>query len=126
MNTERIAAYNEFLRSKAQLTKQTGFVIDREDLHASLFEFQKDIILWAAQRGRALIAASFGLGKTRQQIELLRQAHKRTGQPVLVICPLGVRGQFIHEDGPSMGVEFAYVRTDAEAQAATLFEMEPA
>lgn len=106
------------LRSKVQMKNESGFTLERSDLHPSLFEFQKDMVLWAAQRGRALIAASFGLGKTRLQVELLRQAHLRTGQSVLVICPLGVRHQFIHEDGPAMDVRFVYVRNDEEALAA--------
>lgn len=118
MNQEHVKAYERFLRSKAQITKESGFVVEDGELHPSLFQFQKDMIKWAAFRGRALIAASFGLGKTRQQIELLRQAHKRTQKSVMVICPLGVRGQFTHEDGPAMDVQFAYVRNDEEAQAA--------
>lgn len=117
-NPERIAAYEAILRAKTVVARNAGFTIQRDELHPSLFEFQKDMVQWAARRGRALIAASFGLGKTAQQIELLRHAHQRTHQPVLVICPLGVRHQFIVEDGPRLGVQFAYVRTDAEAEAA--------
>lgn len=114
----KYAAYEAVLRGKVQMTKQAGFAVADEEMHPSLFGFQRDAVRWAAHRGKALIAASFGLGKTRLQIELLRQAHTRTGQPVLVICPLGVRGQFILEDGPAMGVQFVYVRTDEEALAA--------
>lgn len=110
--------YLEFLSRKATIAHQGGFKANRSELHPALFEFQKDMVLWAARRGRALIAASFGLGKTRLQIELLRVAHQRTGQPVLVICPLGVKHQFIVEDGPAMGVRFVYVRSDDEAAAA--------
>ena len=119
MSSERIAAYNEFLSAKTQLTQETGFKVAKGDLHPSLFGHQKDMIQWAARRGRALVAAKFGLGKTRIQVELLRQAHRVTNKPVMVICPLGVKHQFIVEDGPAMGVQFVYVRTDQEAEAAT-------
>ena len=119
MNQQRITAYHDFLRSKAQIVKETGFQIPDSAMHESLFAHQRDAIRWAAHRGKALIAASFGMGKTRIQIELLRQAIDHTQQPVLVICPLGVRHQFVVEDGPAMGVEFQYVRTDAESAAAT-------
>ena len=61
-----------------------------------------------------------GLGKTTQQIELLRQVHRATNGVQLVICPLGVRHQFTHEDGPEMGVTFRYVRTEAEAEKAMI------
>ena len=119
MNQQRITAYHDFLRSKAQIVKEAGFLIPDEDMHPTLFPHQRDAVRWAAQRGKALIAASFGMGKTRIQIELLRHAHSYTNRPVLVICPLGVRHQFVVEDGPAMGVEFQYVRTDEEAAAAT-------
>jgi hypothetical protein len=48
------------------------------------------------------------------QIELMRQVHAHTGRRVLVICPLGVKHQFIHEDGPAMGVRFAYIGNDEQ------------
>jgi len=119
MNNERVAAYQEFLAAKTQLTREAGFRVAKEDLHTSLFPHQRDMIQWAARRGRALIAAKFGLGKTRIQVELLRQAQRVTQKPVMVICPLGVKHQFIVEDGPAMDVRFEYVRTDEEAADAT-------
>lgn len=119
MDKQRVREYEEFLRGKVQLTAQTGFTVKPDALHPSLKPHQRDAITWAAQRGKALIAASFGLGKTRISIELLHQAHAHTQKPTLVICPLGVKHQFIVEDGPAMGVQFQYVRTDAEAAAAT-------
>lgn len=105
--------YIDFLRSKAQL--KTGSGLDAGEMHPSLFPHQRDIIKWALARGKGLIAAKFGLGKSRMQIEILRQVHIKTGRKVLVICPLGVKHQFIHEDGPAMGVKFAYVGNDDEA-----------
>lgn len=118
VNTDRIAAYEDFLRRKVQIGYESGFKVSGDNMDPSLFGHQRDSIRWAAQRGRALLATKFGMGKTRVQIELLRQAHRHTGKPVLAICPLGVRHQFIVEDGPAMGVQFVYVRNDEEAQAA--------
>lgn len=118
---KRIADYYAFVANKADIVVQAGFDVRPEDLPAGddlLKAHQRDMITWAARRGRALIAASFGLGKTRVQCELLRLAHIRTGKPALIICPLGVRHQFTEEDGPALGLHFQYVRTDAEAEAA--------
>lgn len=112
---QRKEEYLTFLRNKATLSAAAGLDVSREDLHPSLFPHQRDAVLWALARGKALIAASFGMGKTRMQIELLRQVQRITGKSVLVICPLGVRQQFTHEDGPAMGCEFRYVRNDDEA-----------
>ena len=114
----RVTSYYKMLANKANIVVQAGFEPDPATFHPSLFPHQHDAITWAARRGRGLIAASFGIGKTRMQIELLKQVHARTGKSVLVICPLGVRHQFTAEDGPAMGVTFQYVRSDAEAEAA--------
>lgn len=109
-------AYIEFLKKKNQLA--TGAGLKPVEMHPSLFPHQVDIVRWALQRGKALIAAKFGLGKSRMQIELLRQVHQQTGRRVLVICPLGVKHQFIHEDGPAMDVQFAYIGTDEQGHNA--------
>lgn len=118
--------FNEFARTYAEwlavnkidIHSATGLNVQRRDLHSRLFEYQKDAVLWALRRGHGLLAERFGMGKTTQQIEILRQVHTVTGGGQLVICPLGVRTQFVNEDGPAMGVEFTYVRTDAEAEQA--------
>ena len=118
--------FNEFARTYAEwlaankidIHNANGLNVQRRDLHSRLFEYQKDAVLWALRRGHGLLAERFGMGKTTQQIEILRQVHNATGGGQLVICPLGVRTQFVHEDGPAMGIEFTYVRTDAEAEQA--------
>lgn len=112
----KATAYIEFLKSKNQLT--TGAGLKPVEMHPSLFGHQRDVVAWALQRGKALIAAKFGMGKTRMQIEIMRQVHAHTGRRVLVICPLGVKHQFIHEDGPAMDVRFAYIGNDEQGMAA--------
>jgi len=112
----KLAYYMQFLRNKNQLVASGGLNVI--EFHPSLFPHQRDIVSWALQRGKALIAAKFGMGKSRIQIEILRQVHMHTGRKVLVICPLGVKHQFIHEDGPAMGVQFAYIGTDEQGLAA--------
>ncbi len=111
--------YQEFLESKIVDVDRAGFTVQPEELPHDLFTHQRDAIVWAAGLGRALIAMSFGLGKTRIQCELARLIHERTGQPFLVVCPLGVKHQFAEEDGPALGMTWQYVRTDAEVRAAT-------
>lgn len=112
----KAAGYIEFLKRKNQLTVGGG--LQPIAMHPSLFEHQRDIVDWALRRGKALIAAKFGMGKTRIQIEIMRQVHQQTGRRVLVICPLGVKHQFIYEDGPAMDVRFAYIGTDEQGEAA--------
>lgn len=112
MNSQYLK-YEDFLRKKVKLEYKAGLEV--LEMHPSLYGHQKDIVSWAMKRGKALIAAKFGMGKTRISIEILRQVHQQTGRKVLVICPLGVKHQFVHEDGPAMDVRFQYVGTDEEA-----------
>jgi DNA modification methylase len=111
--------YKTFLESKIISVDRKGFEVDESRLHPQNFGHQNLAIQWALRLGSALIAMSFGLGKTRIQCEIARLIHEHTGQPFLVICPLGVKHQFQAEDGPALGMDWQYVRTDAEAAAAT-------
>lgn len=53
------------------------------------------------------------------QLQLAKWVHEKTGGKVLIICPLGVRQEFTHSDGPMMGMALEYVRNDDEAAAAS-------
>lgn len=118
MPTEIREAYPHFLESKIAITKQAGVDVMYSDLHPGLYQHQCDTVIWALRLGRALIAKSFGLGKTRDQIEIARQLVKRSGQPFLVVCPLGVKHQFSEEDGPAMATDWLYVKTDEDIRQA--------
>lgn len=114
-----VATYREFLESKITVADRHGFDISDMDLQRDLLKpHQRDVIRWAASNGRALLALRFGLGKTRIQCELARIIHLHTGKRFLVVCPLGVKHQFIHEDGPVMGTSWKYCRTDEEIRNA--------
>jgi len=110
-------SYREFLESKIVLSDRQGF--DVEITNPALLPHAQVVARWALNRGRALIAASFGMTKTRIQCEIMSQIYQKTGQRVLVVCPLGVRHQFVEEDGPAMGQRWEYVRTDGEIELAT-------
>ncbi len=107
--------YNDFLNGKVRVAQPFGFKMDRTEIHPSSKLHQPDVIEWAVQRGRALGALSFGLGKTHIQIEIARAIHRKENKPVLFICPLGVKTQFTHIDGPRLGCDIRYIRTTKEA-----------
>jgi hypothetical protein len=87
---ERVDRYYKWIAAnKIDIKTTGGFAADPGSLHSSLFPHQRDSVLWALARGKALIAASFGLGKSRMQVEIVRQVHERTGGKTLIICPLG-------------------------------------
>lgn len=110
--------YQQFLETKIELPHPTSALAQDAQLDPSLFPHQRDVVCWALNRQRALIAASFGLGKTRIAISIAKVLHEATGDPFLIVCPLGVKHQFAEEDGPPMGVTWEYVRTDDELQDA--------
>lgn len=113
--------YLEFLEDKVKVVKEAGFLVDEDQLTKGgvLFDHTKDAVRWALRLGNALIAMSFGLAKTRTQIEIAKQIHAHTGKSFLIVCPLGVKHQFQEEDGPKLGTTWQYVRTDEEISAAT-------
>lgn len=114
-----MSSYQDFLRSKVTVAAETGVELDPSVLHEANKPHQTDMVRWAVGQGRGLLAASFGLGKTRVQIQVAQALVKHSGKPFLVVCPLGVKHQFQHEDGPLLGTEWQYVRTDEEVQKAT-------
>ena len=119
LNLDR-TAYLAFLESKIKgAQEQASSAIDTSLIHPATFPHQRDVILWALRRERGLIAASFGLGKTSIESEIARllvAAHPDS--KFLVVCPLGVRHQFIDEDGPRLGINWKYVYDDATVESA--------
>jgi hypothetical protein len=106
--------YQKFIESKIIETKDAGFEVDDADLHPSNKPHQRDIIKWAAKGGQRAIFASFGLGKTQIQLELLRLALKNTSASFgLIICPLGVKGEF-KKDAKRLGMEIEYVKSSED------------
>lgn len=83
--------YQEFIESKRKRHAKSGIAVD--DVHDSLFDFQKSVTKWALKKGRACIFAGTGLGKTRMQVEWARHI----GGTRLIVAPLAVAEQTIHE-----------------------------
>jgi DNA modification methylase len=110
--------YRDFVKNKAVQVQDFGFEIQKEDLHPSLYPHQQDTVLWALKGGRRAIFSSFGLGKTRTAIEICRQVLAHEGGKALIVAPLGVRQEFTKNDGPAMGVDIQYIRTNEEADLA--------
>lgn len=86
--------YTEFLKSKVVVAENFGINTDELEYSEMLFPHQKDIVDFCLRGGRRAIFASFGLGKTFMQIEIARQLIKLYNKPFLIVCPLGVSGEF--------------------------------
>lgn len=104
-----LGSYDRWLRSKAAVAGDAtnSRQLDRSRLHESLYPHQVDSVIWAHGKKRAALFLSFGLGKTRIQLELLRLVAE--DGPVLQVCPLGVQGEFISE-AAEIGIEINRIR----------------
>ena len=91
--------YADFLAAKADFRTGHGFTVDPGDVHPMLLPHQRDIVVWACAGGRRAVFAAFGLGKTVIQLETMRLSLRHLGSDArgLIVCPLGVRGEFAHD-----------------------------
>ncbi|GAA0721495.1 DNA methyltransferase [Dokdonella soli] len=106
-------AYRDFLAGKVRVAAQSGFIVSPDAVHPLLKPHQRDAVLWALQGGRRALFEAFGLGKSVQQLEVLRLCRAQAGGAVLIVCPLGVRQEF-RRDGEMLGIATRFIRTDAE------------
>lgn len=116
-----MTAYEEFLRGKVAFDRTFGFDVDPDEIHPLLKPHQRDIVQWAVAGGRRAIFAAFGLGKSVMQIETLRLtlAHGG-GSRALIVCPLGVRGEFAH-DAKMLGLSVTFVRRTEQVDGPGLY-----
>ena len=111
---EKQKEYSEFLKGKVVIAEKFG--IDTTDLELSptLFDHQKDIVRFCLEGGRRAIFASFGLGKTFMQLEIAKQLIQIYNKPFLIVCPLGVSGEFKRDNKKlNTGFDIEYI-TDTD------------
>ena len=92
-----MTAYHKFIEHKTRKARQFGFDVDEDGLNPHLFDWQRDVVVWALKRGRAALFEECGLGKTLQQLEWARHVIKKTKLPVMLHSPVGVRHQTLGE-----------------------------
>lgn len=97
--------YAEFLQQKVKLPDTPGRNITVDDVHPTLHDWQKELVVWAVKTSRAALWADTGLGKTFMQIEWARLS----GETVLIVAPLAVCAQTVRE-ASKLGVPATYVR----------------
>ena len=111
--------YREFLQTKIEIAPDAGFDLERENINKALKPHQVDAVVWAVKGGRRALFESFGLGKTIQEIEFCRQVLNHAGGQALIVCPLGVKQEFMRDATELLGYPAPeYVRTMAEVQSA--------
>ncbi|MGN6313210.1 MAG: DNA methyltransferase [Rhodanobacteraceae bacterium] len=106
-------AYREFLEAKVRVAPDSGFDVADADIHPMLKPHQRAGVRWGCRGGRRALFEAFGLGKSVQQIEILRLCRVHAGGAALVVLPLGVRQEF-RRDAEMLGVATRFIRSDAE------------
>jgi DNA modification methylase len=90
--------YEEFLRAKVDFEQNYGFEVDESEVNPVLKPFQRACVMWAVRGGRRALFQAFGLGKSLQQLEIVRLTLEHAGGGKgLIVCPLGVRGEFVRD-----------------------------
>ncbi|RZL40151.1 MAG: DNA methylase N-4 [Rubrivivax sp.] len=89
--------YTAFLSQKIKLAQFNGFEVDVAEVNPLLKPHNVDIVRWAALGGQRAIFASFGLHKTVTALELMRLIGERFAGIRGIVCPLGVRHEFIEQ-----------------------------
>lgn len=107
--------YEQFLKNKIIISEDFGF--EPQDLSQKLHLHQPAIVEWALKGGRRAIFASFGLGKTFMQLEIARQCILKENKPFLIVCPLGVVGEFKRDNSKlQTGFEIEYITDTNEIE----------
>ena len=115
-----MSAYIEFLHSKIEIAKETGFVVSPGEVNPVLKGHQRDGVIWAIRGGRRALFESFGLGKTVQELEFCRLVTEHMGGKALIVLPLGVKQEFVRDAVQLLSMDPpVYVRNMAEVEAAT-------
>lgn len=108
--------YLAFLRRKIKLASFAGFEISDDEINPILKPHQRACVKWAVRGGNRALFERFGLGKSVQQLEIVRLVMKHAAGPGLIVCPLGVRQEF-RRDGEMLGIQTRFIRRSEEVDA---------
>ncbi|MRR49355.1 MAG: hypothetical protein EG825_00325 [Rhodocyclaceae bacterium] len=102
------------------MADQFGFDIHDSQVNPILKPFQRDCVRWAVRMGRAALFEAFGLGKSIQQMEVVRltlaKVHETDPDALgLIVIPLGVRQEFFH-DAAMLGTRVKFIRRIEEVE----------
>lgn len=100
-----IPDYFNFLSEKRPVVKRAG-LSNIPDLNPKLFQFQRDVVRFLLETGRAAAFLDTGLGKTAVQLEWANHVPGR----VLILAPLAVAKQTQREACKLLGMDILHSR----------------
>lgn len=101
-----MTAYADFLAAKRARAPRDGRPCDPAEVNPFLHEWQRRIVAWAVETGRAALWEDTGLGKTLQQLEWARLSADTS----LIVAPLAVCHQTVRE-ASRIGLTATYARS---------------
>lgn len=90
-------SYDALLESKKQNRILSGFDVEESELNPKAFDFQKYCIKRMLKMGKGAVFAGCGNGKTLVQLNWAQKVAEHENRPVLILAPLSVSMQTIHE-----------------------------
>jgi hypothetical protein len=111
----RLEAYREFLKKKIAIAHTSGLEVAPSEINPILKPHQRDIVCWAIRMGSAALFESFGLGKTFQQLEVIRIILSKVGGKGLIVMPLGSPREF-RRDAATLGILIKFIRSTEELE----------
>ena len=105
--------YDEFINSKLLVKTNDVLNVHKSELNNTLFDYQKDLVVWALKLGKSAIFADTGLGKTFMQLEWARIINEKKNKPVLIVAPLAVTSQ-TQEEALKLNLHIKYVKEQSE------------
>lgn len=109
--------YEEFINSKIQIAPKSGFDIDEAEINKALKPHQRLAVKWAIKGGRRAIFASFGLGKTAIQLEILRLIIVHKGGKALIVAPFDVMLEFNKDAKNLLSMDIpTFVQSDSDIE----------
>lgn len=109
--------YQEILEGKVVTAFPRGIEPNIAQFCPALKPHQSALSAWGIRGGNRAIFADFGLGKTLIQLQIVTSIIDQLGEPdakALIVCPLGVKGEFLRDAAAFFNLTLTYVRTDAE------------
>jgi DNA modification methylase len=108
--------YEEFLKNKNNRIVYFGKHFEKNKINNILFDYQKDVVIWACKKGKCAIFLDTGLGKTFVLLEYARLLNEKT----LIISPLSVARQTVNE-AKKININLKYIRNQSEINDTLLF-----
>lgn len=105
--------YKAFIAKKRKAL--VGNALPRFEVPSKLFDWQAAVSRWAMRKGKALIAADCGLGKSFMQLAWAQNVPGR----VLILAPLCVAEQTVSE-GQKIGIDVQYAKAQPDAAGARI------